>query len=71
MEINEKIDEIIQQAKEEKAYMEAFDAFEQERYTTMVFVMQFLLCCGIQPNKIVLIVCIKTAESYVEKSTVG
>lgn len=32
MEINEKIDEIIQQAKEEKAYMEAFDAFEQEIY---------------------------------------
>lgn len=30
MEINEKIDEIIQQAKEEKAYMEDFDAFEQE-----------------------------------------
>lgn len=32
MEINEKIDEIIQQAKEEKSYMEAFDAFEQEIY---------------------------------------
>ena len=29
MEINEKIDEIIQQAKEEKAYMEASDAFER------------------------------------------
>lgn len=30
MEINEKIDEIIQQAKEEGAYTEDFDAFEQE-----------------------------------------
>lgn len=32
MEINEKIDEIIQQAKEEGAYTEDFDAFEQEIY---------------------------------------
>lgn len=32
MEINEKIDEIIQLAKEEGAYMENFDAFEQEVY---------------------------------------
>lgn len=32
MEINEKINEIIQQAKEEGAYKEDFDAFEQEIY---------------------------------------
>lgn len=32
MEINEKINEIIQQAKEEEAYKEDFDAFEQEIY---------------------------------------
>lgn len=32
MEINEKINEIIQQAKEEGAYKENFDAFEQEVY---------------------------------------
>lgn len=32
MEINEKINEIIQQAKEEGAYKENFDAFEQEIY---------------------------------------
>ena len=32
MEINEKINEIIQQAKEEGAYKENFDAFEQEEY---------------------------------------
>lgn len=32
MEINEKIDEIIQQAKEEGAYKEDLDAFEQEIY---------------------------------------
>ena len=32
MTINEKIDEIIQQAKEEEAYMECFEAFEQEIY---------------------------------------
>lgn len=32
MEINEKINEIIQQAKEEGAYTEDFDAFEQEVY---------------------------------------
>ena len=32
MGINEKIDEIIQQAKEEGAYKENFDAFEQEVY---------------------------------------
>ena len=30
MEINEKIDEIIQQAKEEGAYMEDLDTFEQD-----------------------------------------
>lgn len=32
MEINEKIDEIIQQAKEEGAYQDDFGAFEQEIY---------------------------------------
>ena len=32
MEINEKINEIIQQAKEEGAYKEDFDAFEQAIY---------------------------------------
>lgn len=32
MEIDEKINEIIQQAKEEGAYKEDFDAFEQEIY---------------------------------------
>lgn len=32
MEINEKINEIVQQAKEEGAYTEDFDAFEQEIY---------------------------------------
>lgn len=32
MRINEKIDEIIQQAKQEKIYMEALDIFEQEIY---------------------------------------
>ena len=32
MEINEKIDEIIQQAKEEGAYQDDFSAFEQEIY---------------------------------------
>lgn len=32
MTINEKIDKIIQQAKEEEAYMEGFEAFEQEIY---------------------------------------
>ena len=32
MEIDEKINEIIQQAKEEGAYKEYFDAFEQEVY---------------------------------------
>lgn len=32
MEIDEKINEIIQQAKEEGAYKENFDAFEQEVY---------------------------------------
>lgn len=32
MEINEKIDEIIQQAKEEGAYQDDFSAFEQEVY---------------------------------------
>lgn len=32
MEINEKINEIIQQAKEEGDYKENFDAFEQEVY---------------------------------------
>ena len=32
MGINEKIDEIIQQAKQEKIYMEALDIFEQEIY---------------------------------------
>ena len=42
MEINEKINEIIQQA-----------------------------CCGIQASEVVLIVSIRTAESYVGKITVG
>lgn len=32
MEIDEKINEIIQQAKEEEAYMEDLDTFEQEIY---------------------------------------
>ena len=32
MEINEKIDEIIQQAKEEGVYQDDFGAFEQETY---------------------------------------
>ena len=32
MGINEKIDEIIQQAKQEKIYMETLDIFEQEIY---------------------------------------
>lgn len=70
MEINEKINEIIQQAKEEGAYTEDFDAFDK-RYMTKVFIMQFLSCCGIQASEVVLIVSIRTAESYVGKITVG
>lgn len=38
---------------------------------TKVFVMQFLLCCGIQASEVVLIVSIGTVESYVGKSTAG
>nr|DAP98134.1 MAG TPA: protein of unknown function (DUF4209) [Caudoviricetes sp.] len=38
---------------------------------TKVFVMQFLLCCGIQASEVVLIVNIRTVDSYVGKSTAG
>lgn len=38
---------------------------------TKVFVMQFLLFCGIQASEVVLIVSIGTVESYVGKITVG
>lgn len=38
---------------------------------TKVFVMQFLLCCGIQASEVVLIVSIGTVGSYVGKITVG
>lgn len=37
---------------------------------TKVFVMQFLLCCGIRASEVVLIVSIRTVESYVGKITV-
>nr|DAV93629.1 MAG TPA: hypothetical protein [Caudoviricetes sp.] len=41
-----------------------------KRYMTKVFVMQFLLCCGIRASEVVLIVSIRTVESYVGKITV-
>ena len=70
MEINEKIDEIIQQAKEEGAYIEDFDAFEQEIYDQgFRNAISFML--WIQASEVVLIVCIRTVESYVGKITVG
>ena len=38
---------------------------------TKVFVMQYLLCCGIQASEVVLIVSIGAVDSYVGKITVG
>lgn len=70
MEIDEKINEIIQQAKEEGAYMEDFDAFEQAIYD-QGFHNAIYSCCGIQASEVVLIVSIRTVDSYVGKSTVG
>ena len=42
-----------------------------KRHMTKVFVMQFISCCGIQASEVVLIVSIRTVESYVGKITVG
>lgn len=39
MGINEKIDEIIQQAKQEKVYIEASDIFEQDIYGNAIYFM--------------------------------
>ena len=70
MEINEKINEIIQQAKEEGDYKENFDAFEQEVYDQGFHdAIYFML--WIQASEVVLIVSIRTVESYVGKSTAG
>lgn len=71
MEINEKINEIIQQAKEEGAYKEDLDAFEQEIYDQGFYNAIYFSCCGIQASEVVLIVSIRTVDSYVGKSTVG
>ena len=71
MEINEKIDEIIQQAKEEGAYQDDFGAFEQEIYDQGFRNAIYISCCGIQASEVVLIVSIGTVESYVGKSTAG
>ena len=38
---------------------------------TKVFIMQFISCCRIQASEVVLIVSIRTVDSYVGKSTVG
>ena len=35
------------------------------------FIMQFISCCGIQASEVVLIVSIRTVDSYVGKSTAG
>lgn len=36
---------------------------------TKVFMMQFISCCGIQASEVILIVSIRTVDSYVGKST--